>query len=250
MLAKYNRRVTAIPTDRAFAPPRPGLVASAFAVFEKDLRIELRTREIVTTAGLFAVLIATLASLSFHTGADQGSRTAPGAMWLSIAFSSVLALARTWQREREDGALVALLISPIPRASIFIGKALGVFVFITAIECIVVPVVALLFHIDLVGEHGVIGSLVPLLVLGTLGVSATGTLFGAMTVRTRARDLVLASVLFPLLSPTLLSGVVGTRELLGGASFTELRDYFILLSAFDAVAILGGIGLFGPLMGD
>jgi len=228
----------------------PGAVEAAFRVFEKDIHIELRTREIVTTAGFFAVLVATLASFSFYTGADQGARIAPGAMWLSIAFSSVLALARTWQREREDGALVALLISPIPRSSIFLGKALGVFAFITAIECIVVPVVSLLFHIDLIGRHGVLAPLLPILLLGTLGVAATGTLFGAMTVRTRARDLVLASVLFPLLSPTLLSGVVATRELMGGASFAELYDYILLLTAFDAIAVLGGIGLFGPLMGD
>lgn len=237
-------------TSIAERSPLPGVAEAAFRVFEKDLRIELRTREIVTTAGFFAILVATLASFSFYTGADQGSRIAPGALWLSIAFSSVLALARTWQREREDGALVALLIAPIPRASIFLGKAMGVFAFITAIECVVVPVVALLFHVDLVGPHGVLAPLLPFLVLGTIGVAATGTLFGAMTVRTRARDLVLASVLFPLLSPTLLSGVVATRELMGGASFAELYDYILLLTAFDAVAVLGGIGLFGPLMGD
>jgi heme exporter protein B len=88
------------------------------------------------------------------------------------------------------------------------------------------------------------------MVLGTLGVSATGTLFGAMTVRTRARDLVLATVLFPLLSPTLVSGVAATREIFAGAPFEDIQDYVLLLVTFDFVAIAGGIALFGPLLED
>jgi heme exporter protein B len=84
--------------------------------------------------------------------------------------------------------------------------------------------------------------------LGTIGVAAAGTLFGAMTVRTRARDLVLASVLFPLLSPTLLSGIGATRELVSGASLSELGDYLILLATFDFLALAGGLTLFGALV--
>jgi heme exporter protein B len=86
--------------------------------------------------------------------------------------------------------------------------------------------------------------------MGTVGVAATGTLFGAMTVRTRARDLVLATVLFPLLSPTLLSGVAATREILLGSSWDELRDYLVLLGTFDFVAVVGGVGLFGVLIDE
>jgi len=88
------------------------------------------------------------------------------------------------------------------------------------------------------------------LVLGTIGVAATGTLFGAMTVRTRARDLVLATVLFPLLSPTLVSGVAATREILSGAPFAEITDYLVLLGVFDVVAVAGGLALFGALIDE
>ena len=88
------------------------------------------------------------------------------------------------------------------------------------------------------------------ILIATVGIAAMGTLFGAMTVRTRARDLVLASVLFPLLAPTMVSGVAATREIFGGAHFDELADYFLLLGVFDAVAVLGGIGLFGMLLDD
>lgn len=216
----------------------------AWIVLQKDLRIELRTREIVTTAGFFALLVAILTSVAFSAG---DVRAAPGAMWISIAFASILALGRTWQREREESALVGVLTTPISRASVFLGKAAGVFAFVTAVEIVVIPTVALLFHIELpdVGLR-----LAVIAILGTIGVAATGTLFGAMTVRTRARDLVLASVLFPLLSPTLLSGVAATREILNGATFADLSDYFVLLGVFDAVSVIGGITLFGALVDE
>ncbi|MFO0679638.1 MAG: heme exporter protein CcmB [Polyangiaceae bacterium] len=237
-------------------PPRPSparpdaagrFLAAVRVVAEKDLTIELRTREIVTTAGFFAILVALMTSISFYSSALTSKYFAPGTVWLSVAFSSILALGRTWQREREDGALTGLLVTPAPRASIFLGKAIGVFVFVSVVEVLVVPVVALVFHVDV---QPMLGPLALLLALGTIGVSAMGTLFGAMTVRTRARDLVLATVLFPLLSPMLLSGVAATRELFGGARLADVSDYVLLLAVFDVVAVAGGIGLFGALVDD
>ena len=219
----------------------------AWLVAAKDLAIERRTREILTTAGFFAVLVAVMSSLAFSFGESTTSKVAPGAIWIPTAFASILALGRTWQREREDSALTALLVSPIPRASIFLGKAIGVFVFVSFVEVLVVPVVALLFHVELLPLIVPLGAV---MALGTIGLAAAGTLFGAMTVRTRARDLVLASVLFPLLSPTLLSGIGATRELVSGASFSELGDYLILLAAFDFLALAGGLTLFGALVED
>ncbi len=225
----------------------PGILAACMAVLGKDLRIELRTREVVTTTGFFAVLVAVMASFAYTTGPETTVRVAPGTLWLAIAFSSVLALGRSWQREREDGAFTALLVAPVPRAAIFLGKALGVLAFLAVVEALLVPVVALLFHIDLLP---ILPSLLPILGLGTVGVVATGTLFGAMTVRTRAGNLMIATVLFPLLSPTLLSGVMATRELLAGAPFEEYRAYLGFLLVFDAVALAGGLGMFGALVDD
>jgi heme exporter protein B len=258
----------------------PGIFAGAWTVCAKDLRIELRTREIVTTTGFFAALVAILASFAFEQGATTtvdvdghtvgwqgplppkamawiGMQIAPGAIWLSIAFASVLALARTWQREREEAALTALLVSPISRASIFLGKAMGVMAFMLAVEIVLVPIVALMFHVELTE---ILGAVVVFLLFGTVGVAATGTLFGAMTVRTRARDLVLASVLFPLLAPALISSAKATYQIISlignpafasmGAQLSEVSDYLVLLGVFDGVALAGGLTMFGALLDD
>jgi heme exporter protein B len=220
------------------------LLSAVGVVFRKDLRIEARTREIVVTAGFFAVLVTVMESLAFPDSSD----TASGALWIPLAFASVLALGRTWQRERDESALTGMLVSPIPRAAIFLGKALGVFVFLLAIDALLVPLVALFFHLSLLP---ILPALALLLALGTLGVSCIGTLFGAMTVRTRARELVLASVLFPLLSPVLLVGVTATARLINqGGVFADIQDYVLLLVVFDALALLGGVAIFGPLMED
>jgi heme exporter protein B len=225
-------------------PAKLSFAAAVAIVFRKDLRIELRTREIVVTAGFFAVLVTVMESLAFPDSPDSAS----GALWIPIAFASLLALGRTWQRERDESALTGLLISPIPRAAIFVGKALGVFVFLLAIDLLLVPLVGLFFHLDLLP---ILGPLSLFLTLGTLGVSCIGTLFGAMTVRTRARELVLASVLFPLLTPVLLVGVSGTSRLIHeGGGISDLRDYVLLLGVFDAFALAGGIAIFGSLMED
>ncbi len=226
---------------------------AALAVLGKDLRIELSTREIVTTTAFFAVLVAVLASVSLSTGAETTTRVAPGALWLAIAFSSVLALGRTWQRERDESAIVGLLVAPIPRAAIWGGKAVGVLVFLVAVEAVVVPLIALLFHVDLVLAGP---PLALVTAFGTVGVAATGTLFGAVTVRTRARELLLATVLFPLLSPALLASVAATREIFyavesgQAVDFAEIRDWLLLLGVFDAVAIGGAASMFGTLMED
>lgn len=226
---------------------RVPFVRAALIVAGKDLRIELRTREVTTTTGYFAVLVAILASLSYTAGPKTTERVAPGTIWLSLAFTAVLAIGRFWQREREDGAFLSLRTAPIARSAIFAGKTLTLLLFLFIVEIVVVPVVALVFHVELLD---VIGPLALVLFAGTLGVAATGSLFGAMTVRTRARDLMLAVVLFPLLAPALLAGVSATREILVGAPLSELTDYFWLFGVFDFVALAGGLGLFGALIED
>lgn len=215
-----------------------------WSVARKDLQIELRSGEVVVTGGFFAVLVTVLSSLAYYMGPQTRHQVASGVIWLATTFAAVLSLSRTWQREREEGTLDALIVSPLSSTALYFGKALGILVFLFAIEAVVVPLSGLLFSID-VWEHR--AGLLSISALAIPGVAASGTLFGVMTVRTRARDLVLSICLFPLLAPTLMAATVATRELLGGVPLSELTDFLQIMALFDVVFVIGGAGLFGSL---
>jgi len=226
---------------------RPGWLTYAGLVFRKDLAIELESGEITTTSGYFALLVVIISSMAFYGGPDTRRLVASGAIWLAIAFSAVLALGQTWQREREHGALRGLLVSPLPRSALFVGKMAGLLMFLLVVELVVLPTAAVLFALDLLRD-GLTLAVISALALP--GIGATSTLFGVMTARTRARGVLLAIVLFPLLAPTLLAAVSATRIALDGATLSELGGHLQLLIAFDGLFILGGLGLFGLLVED
>src|SRR5262249_26483644 len=155
-------------------------------VFAKDLAIERRTREIVVSTALFSLLVAVLASLSFYLDDVDARAFAPGVLWISVSFSGVLAVSRSFSRERANDAMRGLLLSPIPPSAIYLGKALSALAFLAVVETLLVPIVALLYHVDLARA---MLPVLPVLALGTIGQVLAGTLFGAMTVKTGARDL-------------------------------------------------------------
>lgn len=242
---------------------RPGALAIAWEICKKDARIERRTGEIVATAGVFSIVIGFLSSMVFAADAATNAAHAAGTMWITIFFAAVLSFSRVWQRERDESALTGLLVAPIPRASIFLGKAFATFGMIVLIEVPLVTLCMFLFHLDFSGGPGVptmpggkqaatvhIAAFGGLLLMGTFALSCVGTLFGAMTVRTRARDLVLAIVLFPLLSPVLLCGAVGTRKAFELQPFEDYSGFLGLMGMSVVVTLLLGIALFGPLVDD
>lgn len=224
------------------------MLRAAWLIFRKDLQVEARTGEVVITTGLFALLIAVLTSLSFYTDPSTSQRIASGVLWIAIAFAGVLAMGRSWSRERDNETIRGLLLSPIPRASIYVGKLLGSLLFLSLVELLLSIVVGILFNLDLLR---VAGPLALLLGLGSVGFAATGNLFAAMGVRTRARDMLLAVVVFPVVAPALLCGVVATRELLvNGATLDDLAGWIRILLAFDLAFVTAGMYLFEPLMTD
>jgi heme exporter protein B len=222
----------------------PGWARQVLVVYRKDLSIEAATGEVTVTSGFFALLVVVLASLSFFGGPASASSVASGTIWLSLAFAAVLSLGKAWQRERDEGALDGLLVSPLSRSAIYAGKALSVWTFLLAVLVVVLPLSLVLFSLD----ASYAPSLLVIAAFATPGVAASGTLFGAMTVRTGARDLLLAVVLFPLLSPTLLAAVAATRALFGGTPLAELGDYLKLMAVFDVVFTAGGLSMFGALV--
>lgn len=219
-------------------------VEQSVTIFKKDLAIELRSGELVTTTAFFGFLVVVIASIAFHGDPRTRPAVAAGAIWLSTVFAAVLSLSRGWQRERDNGVFEALLVSPIAHSAIFMGKTVGLTLFLLAVEAVVIPSATFLMNQDL-GVHG--GTLFLIALLATPGIAASGTLFGVMSVRGKAGALVLGMVLLPLLSPTILAAVLATRDLFDGAPFSDISGVLVIMIVFDIVFIAGGLSLFESL---
>jgi len=220
---------------------------AAWLVALKDLQLELRTKEILTSTGLFAILVVTLGSLAFYTDPVSSPNVAPGVLWISILFCGILLIGRSWALERENGAVFALLLAPIPRASIYIGKTLSALVLLFAIELLLIPLCLIFFQIE---PSGVVVPLLALVFLGSVGFVSTASLFSAVGIRTGARDLMLSVLVFPLVAPALLAAAVATRELFAGATTAEVLGWMRILTAFDLLFVSFGLWLSGHLLAE
>lgn len=214
------------------------LLRAAWLVAQKDLQLELRTKEILTSTGLFAVLVVTLGSLAFYTDPVSAKNVAPGVLWISILFCGILLIGRSWALERENDAVFGLLMSPMPRSAIYVGKTMSALVLLFAIELLLVPLCLVFFQIQ---GFGVLLPLLALVFLGSVGFVSTATLFSAVGIRTRARDLMLSVLVFPLVAPALLASAVATRELFAGATTTEILGWMRILTAFDLLFVAFGV---------
>lgn len=224
------------------------LFREAFAILRKDLLTELRSGEVLLSMLLFSVLVVLVFSFAFVRGGSPLSDVAAGIIWVSLAFAGTLGLSRAWDREREADGLRALLLSPASREAIYLGKAAGLFVFLSLVSVIIVPLVGLLFHVPLLALGG---RLVLLLALGLLGFSVVGAFFGALMARTQARDLLLFIVLYPLLMPLFISGVMGTSQVFAEhPNMSQLEFFTTLLVAFDAVMAVVSLWTFERLIVD
>lgn len=228
----------------------PSTLGAAWAVAQKDLRLELRSKELLMTMGYFGFLVVLLFAFAF-----SGGRSVPmpplvaGILWTAVAFSGILGLGRAFEREREDDCLRALLLSPIPRASIYLGKALGVLVFMVAVELVVLP--ATFFFFNVRAPEGCLPWLLLVLSLGTVGYAVLGTLLAAMLAKARAKDVLLAVVFYPLILPVLVVGVKATTALLDPLEPTEaLRVWVQLLGFFDLAFGIVALWIFEPLVTD
>lgn len=228
-------------------PEPPSWLRQVFLVLGKDWDIELSSGEVIVTSGFFALLVVVLSSMAYFGGPRTSQTVAAGALWLSVSFALVLSLGKNWGRERQGQALAGLLLTPLAPSALFAGKALGLIVFLFLVEAVVTPLTILFFSIELIE---VAPGLLLIALAVTPGIAAFGTLFGALLVRTRARDLALSIVIFPLLAPALLTAIAATRALLTKAPVSELSGYLTLLALFDVIAWGGGLGMFGKLVED
>jgi heme exporter protein B len=212
------------------------------ALVAKDLRSELRTREILTTTLLFPLILLLVFRFAFEVGDTVGVKAAaPGVIWASALLSSILSLTRSFASEREDDRIHGLLLAPVDRGTIYLAKLFANIVFLFLVEAVTLAAFGLFFAIDLAPA---LPSLLPVIALGTVGISAVGTLFSAMAVNTRARESLLPLLLFPVLTPILLAVLEYTRVGLAASGEAIGGHWLGSLIAFDVIFVAAGWMLF------
>jgi len=221
---------------------------TVWLVLRKDFLIEVRSREILYTTVFFAVACVLVFSFGFVHDGEPIEGAAAGILWIAIAFSGTLALGRTFERERQSETLRALMIAPVDRPALYVAKLLGVLALLLAVEALVVPLVALMFQAPMFTEPL---TLAALLIAGTVGFAAVGTLFAAMLVRARSRDVLLPVLLYPITVPVIIAGVRGTAALLQAeADVGMARAWLSMLVFFDVVFITLALWTFEPVTTD
>ena len=219
---------------------------TVWLVARKDLLIELRSREIVYTTVFFAVSVVLVFSFSFVKEGVAVEGAAPGILWVAIAFSGTLALGRAFERERQNETLRGLLMSPAERPALYMGKLAGIVLLLAAVEVVIVPLIAFLFQAQLFGDPV---QMAGLLLTGTVGFAAVGTLFAAMLLRTRGRDVLLPLLLYPVTVPVIIAGVRGTAALLQtDVDLPMARAWLSMLVFFDVVFVTLALWTFEAVM--
>lgn len=215
-------------------------------VLRKDVAIEVRSREILYTTLFFAVSCVLVFAFAFVRDGRALENAAAGILWIAIAFSGTLALGRTFERERYGETLRALLLAPASRPAIYTGKLVGIVALLVVAEAALVPLVALLFQAALFARPLLLALL---LLAGTIGFASVGTLFAAMLVRARTRDVMLPILLYPITVPVIIAGVRGTSALLASPIDEPGATMWIaLLVCFDVVFVTLSLWTFEPLM--
>jgi len=198
------------------------------AILWKDIRCELRSKQTWMGMALFALLVLVIFNFAFDLRVDNKAAIAPGALWVAVVFASLLGLGRTIAAESEKGLMDRLLLCPVDRKAIYLAKLLGNLLFIGVVELVALPVFAALFNVPLFA-----GSLLPIVLLGTLGIASVGTLFSAIASATQARELLLPLLIFPLIVPVVIGAVRATGALMVPAA--NEPPWLGLITAFDVI---------------
>ncbi|MDI7276114.1 MAG: heme exporter protein CcmB [Anaerolineae bacterium] len=211
----------------------------------KDLATEWRTRDSLNVMLLFGVVAATIFGFAFELRLDNVRQVAPGALWVAFAFAGVLGLNRSLAREREDGCLEGLMLAPLDRGTIYVAKAVSSVLLMIGTGLVILPLFTALFGVNVLRPD-----LLVVLLLGTIGLAAVGTLLSAMAAHTRARDVLLPVLLLPVAVPLLIAATRATAGLLDGRGLAGVAGWLRLMVAFDATFVAISYLLFGHIVED
>lgn len=204
---------------------------AAAIILAKELRAEFRTRELLNTTIVFVLMVVVMFSFAFDPTSAESRRYGPGLLWIAFLFAGSLMLHPSFAREQANDTLNALRMAPVDPFAILLGKTLANFSFLLFAELLLLPVFAVLYNVSFVG---VLGRLLLVLVLGTLGIVITGTVFSAVAAQARMRELLLPLLLLPVLTPLLIAAVEATIGLLGDQPELQ-RSWLAVLVGFDVV---------------
>lgn len=208
-------------------------IRTVLTIVRKDLRAELRSRELLSTMGLFALLSILIFSFALELDRVAREEAVSGVLWVTVVFASILGLNRSLALERDQGNLEAMLVAPIDRAGILFGKLVGNLIFVLLVAAVMLPVMTVLYNKTLIQPW-----LLLILLLGILGFSTVGTLLATMTVQTRARESLLPIVMLPIALPVILAAVRGTTAILTGARQEDWLIWLQILVAVDGIYLL------------
>jgi len=209
------------------------LLNKIWAILWKDIRCEFRTKDTIASVLVFSILVIVVFHFAFDPGSEMFEEMAPGVLWVAFTFAGVLGLNRSFVREKEQGCLEGLMMSPVDRAGIYVGKMLSCLVFMLVVEAIVLPVFSVLFDLPLV-----LPRLWLIVFLATIGFAGVGTVFSALAVHTRARDIMLPLLLFPLIIPVIIAATEASEKALLGAAWSEMAISLGIIGAFDVVFLI------------
>jgi len=213
------------------------------ATLAKDLRLEWRSKDAINSMLFFALLVVVIFSFSFDPTAEESRQIAGGLVWVAFLFAAVVALNQTWARELRNQVLDAYRVSPAPANSLFLAKAFGNFIFVLMLECLMTPLFIVFYNLRALGPAY---QLPIVAVLGTWALVVNGTFFAAMSLRTRAREIMLPLLLFPISIPAVLAMVEATTSILTGEY--SARFWIVLLAAYDLVFTTSCLLLFESVL--
>lgn len=242
-LETQNPELSSHPTYHVPRTTLHALVAylqKTLAIVTKDIIAELRTKEMVSAMFVFSLLVIFIFNFTFDLRAQNATVLAPGVLWVAVAFAGMLGLGRSFINERDRGSLEGLLLAPVDRSALYLGKVIGNIIFISLVEVIILPLFMVFFNQPLTVLPGLVG----VVILGTIGLAGVGTLFSAMVIHTRARDVLLPILLFPVVVPVLISAVRLTAAILDNLPFDEVQKWLGLLIAFDVLFLAISFMLF------
>jgi heme exporter protein B len=210
-----------------------------FAIARKDIVSEFRAREIIVSVLVFVLLVIIIFNFAFG---DQKAMqaAAAGMLWVTFTFAGVLSLNRSFIIEKEEGCLEGMMVAPISRDIIYAGKTLSSLIFLLAVEIVALPIFAFLFNLNVFTIE-----IITVTFLATIGFVSCGTLFSALAVKTKARELVLPILFLPIVVPVILGAVKATGLVLGGESWASIRDWLYIIGAFDVIFVTVSFWIFG-----